>query len=257
MNLDIFYIISFFLIGIMFGSFYNLVGLRIPNHQSIVKPRSHCDKCGHVLKWYELIPIISFIIQKGRCHNCQTKLSLLYPFSEMFCGLLFALSYYAYGFSWNLIIALIISSLLILVTVSDLSYMIIPDRFIIIPSIMILIIKLLGFGIDSFLQSLFSGALSFGIMFLMMKFGSFIFKKEALGGADVKLMFVVGICLEPFLSLIVIILASVIALPVSLFLLYKTKENIIPFGPFIVIGLLIVFFTKLSSMDIISVLVRK
>ncbi len=251
------YLIGFFLVGTVLGSFYNVLGLRVANHESIIRPRSHCEKCGHVLEWFELIPIFSFIFLNGKCRNCRTKLSWLYPFSEMFCGLLFSLSYYSYGFSWNLLIALIISSLLIVVTVSDLSYMIIPDRFIIIPSIMILLIKLIGFGLNPFLQSLFSGVLSFGIMFFIMKFGSYLFKKEALGGADVKLMFVVGICLEPFLSLIVIILASVIALPISLLLLYKEKENIIPFGPFIVIGLLIVLFMKMNATEIINLILKK
>ena len=108
-----------------------------------------------------------------------------------------------------------------------------------------------------FIYSLLGGVFAFLMMFVIMKFGSYIFKKEALGGADVKLMFVVGICLHPFLSLIVIILASVIALPVSLLLLYKSKENIIPFGPFIVIGLLIIFFTKYSAQDVVNMLINK
>lgn len=250
------YLIFFFIIGMVLGSFYNVLGLRIPNHQSIIKPHSHCEKCGHILKWYELIPVLSFLFQKGKCRSCQTKLSLMYPFSELFCGILFLISYYSFGFSWNLVIALILSSLMIIVMVSDLTYMIIPDRFIVIPSLLILFIKLIGFGWKEFASSLLSGVIAFLIMYVIMKFGSFLLKKEALGGADVKLMFLVGICIEPFLTLIVIILASVIALPVSLFLLISKKENAIPFGPFIVLGLLIVFFTKLNSMEIINLLIN-
>ena len=255
--MEVMYLISFFLIGAVLGSFYNVLGSRIPKGESIVKPRSHCEKCGHILKWYELIPVFSFLFQRGRCSKCKVKLSWLYPFSEVFCGILFAISYYSYGFTWELLIALIVSSLLIIVTVCDLSYMIIPNRFIIIPSIMILLIKLIAFGWEKFLYALVGGVFSFIFMYSIMKLGSFIFKKEALGGADVKLMFVVGICVEPFLSLIVIILASVIALPVSLFLLYKTKENIIPFGPFIVVGLLIILFTKLNAEGLIKLLIHK
>ena len=255
--MKIVYMICFFLLGSALGSFYNVLGLRIVKHESIIRPRSHCEKCGHELKWYELIPILSFIFLKGRCKNCKTKLSWLYLFSEVFCGLLFLISYYSFGFSYNLLIALIISSLLIIVTVSDLTYMIIPNRFIIISSLLILIIKLIGFGPKEFLYSLLSGIISFGVMYLIMQFGSFIFKKEAMGGADVKLMFTVGICLEPLLSLIVIIVASFIALPISLVLLVKEKEHAIPFGPFILIGLLIVFFTKLSSMAIIKFLLGR
>lgn len=255
--MEIIYMICFFLLGSVLGSFYNVLGLRIVKHESIIKPRSHCEKCGHVLKWYEMIPIISFIFLKGKCKNCKTKLSWLYLFSEVFSGLLFAISYYSFGFSYNLLIALIISSLLILVTVSDLTYMIIPDRFIILSAVLILIIRFIGFGSKEFLYSLFSGAISFGIMYLIMQFGSYIFKKESMGGADVKLMFIVGIATEPLLSLIVIIIASFVALPISLVLLVKEKEHAIPFGPFILIGLLVVFFTKLNSMEIIKFLLGR
>lgn len=251
------YIICFFLVGVVFGSFYNVLGTRIPKGESIVKPSSHCENCGHVLKWYELIPIISFLALKGRCSSCKTKLSWMYPFSELFCGILFAISFYSYGFSIELFVSLIISSLLIIVIVSDINYMIIPDRFIVIPSILIIILKLIEFGVEKTFYAVLSGILSFTIMYLIMKLGSFLFKKEALGGADVKLMFIVGLCLEPFLSLIVIIIASVIALPVALFLLYKEKENIIPFGPFIVVGLLIMMFTKLNTQEIINFLIKR
>lgn len=252
-----FYVVMFFIFGCVFGSFFNVLGLRIPNNQSIIKPGSHCEKCGHMLSWYELIPILSYLFLKGKCRNCKTKLSVLYPLSELFCGILYAISYYSFGFSHNLFIALILSSVMILVTVSDLTYMIIPDRFIVIPSVLILLIKLIFEGPREFLFSLLWGVLSFLIMFLIMKFGEYIFKKESLGGADVKLMFLAGICLEPFLCLLVIIIASFIALPVSLFLLVKNKENIIPFGPFLTVGLLIIFFTKYDSQEIINFILQR
>ncbi len=251
------YLICFFIIGTAMGSFYNVLGLRVVNHESIIKPRSHCEKCGHVLEWFELIPIFSFLFLKGRCRNCKTKLSWLYLFSEFFCGVLFAISFYSFGFSWNLIISLVLSSLLIIVTVCDLTYMIIPDRFIVVSSILILLVKLIGFGLKAFLTSLLWGLVSFVIMFLIMKFGEYIFKKETLGGADVKLMFTVGLCVEPFLSLLVIVVASVIALPTSIAILIRDKEHAIPFGPFIIIGLLIVFLTKLDSMHIIRFLLGR
>ncbi len=239
------------------GSFYNVLGLRIVRKESIVKPKSHCEKCGHVLSWYELIPIFSFIFLKGRCRNCKTKLSYLYLFSEFFCGLLFAISFYSFGFAPELIISITLSSLLIIVTVCDVTYMIIPDRFIIISGVLILLTKLIFFGSMVFLKSLLNGVLAFVIMYLIMKLGDYVFKKETLGGADVKLMFVVGISLEPFLALLVIIIASMIALPISLVLLVKEKEHAIPFGPFILIGTMIVFLTKLDGLKIIHFLIGK
>lgn len=255
--MNILYLIMFFILGTVFGSFFNVLATRIPQNESIIRPGSHCEKCGHKLKWYELIPILSFIFQKGRCTNCKTQLSLLYPFSEIALGLLFMISYYSFGFSYELMISIILSSVMILVTVSDLTYLMIPDRFIFIPIILILIIKLVFLGTKAFLLSIFSGFLCFLIMYLIMKFGEFIFKKECLGGADVKLMILSGVTLEPFLSLLVIIIASFIALPVSLLLLFKHKENIIPFGPFLVIGILIIFFLKLDTMSIVEFLLGR
>ena len=166
--MEVVYLIIFYIIGAVLGSFYNVLGLRVVKGESIIKPRSHCEKCGHILKWYEMIPIFSFIFQKGRCKNCKTKLSWLYLFSEFFCGMLFVISYYSFGFSYNLLIALILSSLLIIVTVSDITYMIIPDRFIVISGVLILLIKLIGFGYKEFLYSLLYGVIAFGIMFIIM-----------------------------------------------------------------------------------------
>ena len=89
-------------------------------------------------------------------------------------------------------------------------------------------------------------------MYLIMLLGNKLFKKESLGGADIKLMFLVGLTLDPMLSIVVIFLASFIALPVSLYLLLKNNEHIIPYGPFLMIGLLIVYFTKLTIVDIFN-----
>jgi len=90
------------------------------------------------------------------------------------------------------------------------------------------------------------------MMYLLKLFGDFIFKKESLGGGDVKLLFVLGLVLDPFLTLISIFLASFIALPISLYLLFKNKEHMIPFGPFLLIGFLIIYFTKLTATDVFS-----
>lgn len=248
--MNTFYYIMFFIIGTIFGSFYNLVGLRVPKKESIMLPRSHCDKCNHTLAWYELIPILSFIFQKGKCKNCNTKLSYFYPFSELACGILFMVSYYSFGFSYDLIISLTLVSFFIMIIISDLNYLIIPDRFIVIPSIIIIIVTILNKGItNAFIQILY-GLIGFIIMYLIMLLGNFLFKKESLGGADIKLMFLVGLVLDPLLIVVVIFLASIIALPVSLILLVKNKEHVIPFGPFIMIGLLITYFTKLNITEI-------
>jgi len=252
--MEFLYCLIFFVLGSVLGSFYNVLGLRIPQNESIIYPASHCVKCNHQLKWYELIPIISFIFLKGRCKNCNTKISWLYPFNEIACGILFFISYYSFGWSYELIIALTLSSLLIVVIASDITYMIIPDRFTIITSLIIIIIKLFDVGLKSTGISILYGIASFLLMFSIMKLGNIIFKKECLGGADIKLMFVVGLVLDPFMALLVIVVASLLALPSSSYIYLKNHEHAIPFGPFIVLGLLIIYFSKLNIYDIINFL---
>jgi len=252
--IELLYYLVFFVLGITFGSFYNVLGLRIPNNESVVFPSSHCPKCNHELKWYELIPIFSFLFLKGRCKECKDKISLLYPLNELFCGILFAVSYYSYGFSLELFISLTLCSLLILVIASDLTYMIIPDSFTIVSSLIIIVVKLLSTSVTDTLVSIGYGVLSFGIMYLIMKLGTWLFKKDCLGGADIKLMFVVGLVLDPLLAMLVIVIASVLALPGAVYAYLKNKEHMIPFGPFLVLGLLILYFTKFNMYDLLALI---
>ena len=252
--MEVLYIICFFIIGLVFGSFFCCVGLRLSKHEKFVNERSVCDNCGHVLAWYDLIPMFSYIFLKGRCRYCHKKVSLLNPFIELVTGILFALSYYSFGFSLELVLSLSIVALAMIIFASDLTYMIIPDEVIIFFSIVIVIFEFFTEGITGVGLSLLSGVLLFFFMFLLMRLGNALFKKESLGGGDVKLFFVLGLVIDPFLGLVTIFLASFIALPVSLYLLYKNKEHMIPFGPFILIAFLIIFFSKVTTSEIFDFL---
>ena len=252
--MEVIYIFCFFIIGLVFGSFFCCVGLRLSRNEKFINERSVCDNCHHTLAWYDLIPLISYISLKGRCRYCKEKVSLLNPFIELVTGILFALSYYSFGFSLELVLSLSLVSLSMIIFASDLTYMIIPDEVIIFFSIVILILEFLLNGLSGVVLSLLSGASLFFFMFVLMKLGNVLFKKESLGGGDVKLLFVLGLVIDPFLGLITIFLASFIALPVSLYLLYKNKEHMIPFGPFILIAFLIVFFSKVTTNDIFNFL---
>lgn len=248
------YILIFFILGLVFGSFYNVVGFRLPNHEEIVFTKSHCQHCNHKLKWYELIPVLSFIIQGGRCRNCKQKISLFYPFVELCTAILFAVSFYSFGFSYNFFIALVLVSLFMIILVSDLNFLIIPDSILIVSSILILIVQFLSGGIKGGFSALGSGILLFAIMYFIMFLGNVAFKKESLGGGDVKLMFVAGLVLHPLVGIFSIFLASVLALPVSLLLLYTNKEHVMPFGPFIALAILILFYMKIDINQIFSLL---
>lgn len=230
-----------FILGLMFGSFYNVVGMRLSNNESIVFPGSHCEKCNHKLKWYENIPLFSYILLKGKCSNCHTKISVWYPATELFTGMLFLISYYTFGISLEFLIAIILSSLTTIIFVSDINYYIILDSPIIIGSILIIIIKLFMEPFINVLYSIGSGILIFAIMYTIMLLGNLIFKKESLGGGDIKLSFIAGLVLGPKLGIFYIIFGAFLAFPYAIYVTIRNKDNMLPFGPFLISSLLIIY----------------
>lgn len=230
-----------FIMGLLFGSFYNVVGMRLPNNKSIIFPGSHCEKCNHKLSWYENIPLASYILLGGKCKNCHTKISIWYPAIELFTGMLFLISYYTFGLTPEFAIAIIISSLVSIIFVSDINYYIILDSPLIIGSILIIIIKLLTTTLTSTLLSIGSGVLIFAIMYSIMLLGNLIFKKESLGGGDIKLSFIAGLVLGPKLGILYIIFGAFLAFPYAIYITIRNKENMLPFGPFLISSLLIIY----------------
>ena len=255
--MDTIYLIIFFILGSLFGSFFTVIGLRLPKNENFTTSHSHCDSCNHELKLYEMIPMISYIIQRGKCRHCKKKIDPLSTFIEFFTGLLFALAYYSFNFSWEFAIALGIVALLMIVLVSDLTYLIIPDEVLIFFSIYFIIFQILDLGIVGALLKIISGIFLFGVLYLIMLIGNKILKKECLGGGDIKMMFVFGLILDPLLGTLSIFLGSFIALPISLILLRKQEENLIPFGPFLLIALAIIYFTKLTPETVVNFLTYK
>ena len=244
--MNIVFVIIFFILGLFMGSFLTVVGLRLPLHKDFIVSHSCCDKCQHKLSLLDMIPLISFFFLRGRCRYCHAKIDSLSTCMEIFTGILFALSYYVFGFSYELFIAFGIVSMLIIVSVSDITYLVIPDEVLIFFSGYFLIIHVFQMGVLNTLFSILSGMVLFMIMYLIMIFGDFLFKKETLGGGDVKMMFVFGIVLHPLLGLFSIFLGSFLALPVSLFILWRKHQNLVPFGPFLLISFAFIYFTRIN-----------
>lgn len=240
------YFFLFFILGLFMGSFFTVVGKRLPKKEKIIIGRSHCDSCHHTLSLIDMVPVLSFFFLKKRCRYCGERIDDLSTYMELFTGILFALSYLVFGFSYNLLIALGIVSMLIIISVSDISYFIIPDELLIFFTGYFLILITLRSGIVASLVAILSGVFLFLVMYGIMLFGNYLFKKETLGGGDVKMMFVFGLLLHPFLGLIVIFLGSLIALPVSFFILLKKNRNLIPFGPFLLISFTFIYFTGIQ-----------
>lgn len=245
------YFILFFVLGLILGGFYTALGNRLAtdNYHFFTY---RCNECGHKLKILDCIPLLSYLFLKGKCRYCHKKIDSMEPLMELFTGVLFLVSYYSFGFSYELLIALGIVSLLIIVTVSDLNYLIISDEVLIFFVLYFTIIQFLSGGIINAFQHILTGAFLFLLMYFIMWIGQKTLKKESLGGGDVKMMFLFGLVLDPLLGMISIFLGSVFALPMSLFLLYKNHEKVIPFGPFLLLALTFLYFTKITPEVIVS-----
>ena len=261
MNLDIYYKIFIFIIGLVFGSFYNVVGYRLPNNMSIIKPSSKCPKCGHKLKFYELIPVISYIFLRGKCKSCKSKISIMYPIFELITAVMFLITYTKFGISINFFITIVFVSVLIIISISDLKYFIIPDEVLIIGGILIFglfITKGITSG-DSFIniiKPLLSGIGSFSLFYLIKVSFDFILKKESLGGGDIKLLFIIGMVIGFEMSIVSIFIAAFIALPLSVVSLIKKDETIIPFGPYLSLASIIILFFNLNMDKILDFFIK-
>ncbi|MBQ9071552.1 MAG: prepilin peptidase [Bacilli bacterium] len=247
-------ILLFFIVGTIFGSFYNVVGYRLPKGESLLYPSSHCTKCNHKLGPLELIPILSYLFLGGKCKKCKDKISCFYPLFEFFSGLLFALSFIVYGFSLDCLLSIVFISMLLIIIISDYQTMIIPDSILIVFSAMIIIIKFFMSGIEFVGISLLHSLGSFIFMLLLKLFGDFLFKKESMGGGDIKLLAVFGLMFGFPMSIVSVFIAAIIGLPVSLIMLKKQTTHEIPFGPFLAISAILIVLLKLDINTIINLL---
>ena len=247
-------ILLFFILGAIFGSFYNVVGYRVPKGESLLYPQSHCTKCNHKLSPLELIPILSFLLLGGKCKKCKDKISWFYPIFEFSSGVLFALSYVVFGFSLDCLLAIVFISMLLIIIISDYQTMIIPDSVLIVFSILIIIIKYFMVGFEGIGISLLHAFGAFMFMLLIKLFGDFLFKKESMGGGDIKLLAVFGLMFGFPMSVVSIFISAFIGLPVSIVLLKKNKSHEIPFGPFLAIAAIIIVLTKLDLESLLGIL---
>lgn len=250
------YLTIFFVFGSVMGSFYHVIASRLSKGKSIISPPSHCENCNHYLKWYELIPIISYLIQGGKCRKCKAKMPISYILMEICTGILFAVCYHVFGYSLQLIVALIFVSSLIIIIISDIEYMIILDEVLIIAIFSIIVVDIIDLGLYETALKIASGLGSFITMILIKKIGDIMFKQESLGGGDIKLMFLVGIVIGYPMSVCNIFFATFIAFPIALFLLIFKKDNIIPFGPFLSMAGIILYIWGLNFSDIINFLIN-
>ena len=238
MDIIVYLQIAVFFFGLIVGSFLNVCIHRLPREQSIVHPGSACPKCSEPIRWYDNIPLISFIVLGGKCRRCGYPISWRYPIVELVTGLVCAALFYFYGPSIRFTIYFLLSASLIVVTMIDIDFQIIPN-IISIPGIPI------GFAL-SFVNSDVSwqesalGILFGGGFLALTALGYYLWtKREGMGMGDVKLLAMIGAFLGVGGVFFTIILGSIAGSIAGLFMLigHSGDEKMkIPFGPFLSLG---------------------
>jgi leader peptidase (prepilin peptidase)/N-methyltransferase len=230
-----------FIYGLIIGSFLNVCIYRIPRNESVVFPSSHCPNCNHYLKWYDNIPLFSYIFLGGKCRYCKAPISIQYPIVETLNALIYLILFYYFSFSIDFIFYALISSVLVVITFIDLKEMIIPDALVITILILSVVYKAVNYftyDINPQILSSLGGLLLAGGLFLAIV----ILSKGGMGGGDVTLIAALGFILGHKFILFNIFLSFILGAVISLILLLtkiKTRKDPIPFGPFIILAFFI------------------
>lgn len=237
----IFYLVLVFIFGLVVGSFLNVCIYRLPRNESITSPGSHCPHCGHLLGFWDLIPLLSFIVLNRKCRYCGKEISPRYFFVELITSILFVAVYVRFmSYERNslfFISYLILCSTLVAITFVDLEHKIIPDK-ITYPGIGIGLMLSLFSG--NFLPSLLGLAIGGGVLYLIV-----IISRGGMGGGDVKLAAMLGaflgwrlLILNLFLSFL---FGGIVAI-ILLLLKIKGRKDYIPFGPYLALAGIVTIF---------------
>ena len=252
--MDILFVI---ILGALWGSFANVCIYRLPNDENVVSGRSFCPKCKKKILWYDNIPVISFVILKAKCRNCDYKISYQYLVVEILSLLSFTLIYFLFGISITTLLFWILYLCFVIIFFIDLKHFIIPN-VITFPLMVLGFFKSfdpnLSYLFPNYLNSLIGGAFGYGIIFSIIYFYKQVRKKEGMGLGDAKLFAVIGFWFGWISIPFIVFLSSVVALisvVPSLILKSKQMSSEIPFGPYIIIATLVFITFKESMVEFI------
>lgn len=237
--MEIYWGMVYFLFGIVIGSFFNVVGLRVPEKVSFITGRSYCPTCQYQLRWHELLPVVSFCWQKGKCRHCRAKIPILYPVMEFLTGFLLMYSYFWLGFTVELMTALLLISMLVVVSVSDIAYMLIPDYILLFFLPLLMICRIIS-PLDPWYDALLGAATGYLLVALII-----FISRGGMGAGDMKLLFVLGLVLGWKHVLLTFFLAALMGSIVGMILKRLNKvasKQPIPFGPYIAMAAVIAYF---------------
>jgi leader peptidase (prepilin peptidase)/N-methyltransferase len=231
------------LFGLMLGSFLNVCSLRWPEDESVISPPSHCPRCGTPVRWYDNIPVVSWVVLRGRCRSCRGPISVQYPLVELATGLVWAGVFAAHGTAWEALRGALFLTILFGISLSDARFYIIPDQFSIGGALLGLLLSLVPGGITP-MRSLLGAALGYVALWLVAVGGTWVIKRflpgrleeagveQAMGGGDIKMMAMVGAFVGPWGVVETVFIGSVLALlvfgPVA-----SLSKRLIPLGVFL------------------------
>jgi leader peptidase (prepilin peptidase)/N-methyltransferase len=236
MNMQLLTLILVAALGVAVGSFLNVVIYRVPRRIGFVSGRSRCPKCEQPLRWFHNIPVLSYLFLRGRCAYCSAGISLRYPLVEILNGVFYGYFFWQHGLSFQAGVFALLSSALLVIFFIDLDFRIIPDGITLPGMVAALGIAFLptGIGIVNALLGLLVGG---GALYLIALLGDWLFKKESMGGGDIKMAAMLGAFLGWQKVVLIFMSSAVIALLVSIVLMSFSarlrRERTVPFGPFL------------------------
>ncbi len=239
------------LFGALVGSFLNVCIYRLPRHESIAWPGSHCPGCFHPIAWYDNIPIVSYALLAGRCRHCAIRIPYQYPLVETLNALGYVWIVWFFGMTWSAAAYGMLYSALLVVAGTDLSHKIIPNA-ITFPGIALGLLSAATILPLGFFNALLGVLVGGGILWLLAWASPYLFGKEGMGGGDIKLLAMIGAFLGWKPALMTIMVGSLLGSVVGVGLIAAKvirREDYIPFGPFLVCGALVSLFFGQSLLD--------
>jgi len=233
-----------FLFGAIVGSFLNVCIQRLPREESIALPGSHCRACNKAIPYYDLIPILSYVILLGKCRNCKKPFSIEYPIVELMTGLFAVVIFEAFGFRAQGFAYLLFVCSLIICTFVDLHHRIIPDVISIGGTIIGFLLSFHFLTID-YVNSLLGIAFGGGLLLLLATVHHKLTKREGMGGGDIKLAAMIGAFLGIKAVLLTLFISSVLGSLWGVLMIAIKKQNLqyaLPFGPFLALAAIFCLF---------------
>ena len=241
-----------FVLGTVMGSFSNCLAWRVTHGESIIKGRSHCDACGHTLSPGELIPVISWMIQGGKCRSCGAKISVSCPLTELLTGIAFVLVVAVFDVTPAAAMYIVLALILLIASLTDIYGGIIPDALIIAAIIDFVVFTCIGGGdiLHALLRGFAGGVIVAAVLLLLSLLMDRLLGRDSMGGGDIKLLFAAGLFFPLFESLFTLILACVLGIVFALvFPRVRARssddEKAFPFGPAIAAAMFVsIFFAE-------------